>query len=181
MQPFPYHLFSGGLSRFIVPVGSCCFGARRRMLNLFIVTITCVFSAIDYSSLGQMVRPQNRSFPCLIDACGVITTVMYRPPSALVIRLQDSQRTCLVRWFAGSLCWHPAWHLRQALKALSLRYTWTSSFLDSSSQSSSPAHHWALDSASMTPERSWKFGPQSLGISQSQELSEGANSQGLLL
>lgn len=47
----------------------------------------------------QMVMLQNRSFPCLIDACGIITEMMHGLLLTLVICLQAFQWNCLVMWY----------------------------------------------------------------------------------
>ena len=52
---------------------------------------------------GQLVTLQNRSFPCFLDACGVITEVMHRPLLTLVICLQAFWWSCLAGAGAGSV------------------------------------------------------------------------------
>lgn len=63
----------------------------------------------------QMVMLQNRTFPCLIDACGVITGMMHMLSLTLVICHQAFWWIVLASGMAGSVYLQTEWHLRQAL------------------------------------------------------------------
>lgn len=113
---FLIRLYFWRSSKFIVLTGSCCFWGRRGLLNLFIVMLTRAVSAID-QLLGkcQVVMLQNRSSPCLIDACRIITGMMHVPLLTLVICHQAFWWIVLSSGTAGTVCLQTERHLRQAL------------------------------------------------------------------